>query len=101
MNDGLQATGRDQPERPRNFFEQTETAYQIMTDKLCSFANRLDNMSDATGGHQPEEAVNEKAHLAETPNSYFERVNLAERNMNSAVDKCDVALTRLENLGLF
>ena len=91
-----------QTSQPSNFFENTEKAFLIQTDKLSNWTQRLENISNATAGHQPEEAVEAgKATLEEQPSSWFDRVNKAERNMNHMVDVCENALTRLENLGLF
>lgn len=90
-----------QPDRPSNFFESTEGAYQRTTDRLAGFANRIDSMSDRTEGHQPETSNENKAALAEQPSSYYDRCNVAEKQMSIMLQRVDEAIARLENIGLF
>jgi hypothetical protein len=89
------------PDRATNFFERTEQTYQHAADRVSSFANRLDNMSDKAGGHQPPQEGDAKASLAEKPSSFFDRCNLADRNLGASLDNLEASLCRLEGLGLF
>lgn len=99
MNEGMAASST-QPDRPANFFESTETAYNNATDRLNTFANRIDNLSDRVGGHQGE-AVKDGSNLSEKPSSFFDRCNLAEKQMLVSLNQLEDSVSRLENIGLF
>ena len=100
MIDGAMAIRSDAPDRAPNFFESTETAYNNASDRINTFANRIDNLSDRASGHQGE-AVKDGSNLSEKPSSYFDRCNLAEKQMLVSLNQLEDSINRIENLGLF
>ncbi len=100
MGNGLGQTAESPPDRPANFFENTETVYQMTTDRLSGFANRLDSLSDSINGQQAEDVSKANALEAAAPHSYFDRCKLAEQNLSNMIERLDSAVHRLESIGL-
>lgn len=96
---GLERTRSDAPDRPQNFFEQTEQAYDNANDRCMSFANRIHNLSDQISGSVPQES-NVKGVDAERASNAFDRCNMAQKKMHVTFDALDNAISRLEQIGL-
>lgn len=99
MNEGMAASST-QPDRPANFFENTETVYQMTTGNLMAFCNRLDELSDRMTGSAETPVDNVKSIERTAPSTYFDRCNVAEGDMKAMMGRLENSIQRLEGLGL-